>query len=99
LEIREPLVLRIRFQRLLPVISAILVIGLSLIGGSIASACTVPVFRFALERWAADRYLVIVYYNGHLTAEQDSALSQLAEQSSAAGGPAANVYVPKGVNE
>jgi hypothetical protein len=80
-------VLRIRSRRLLPVISAILVIGSSLIGGSIASACTVPVFRFALERWAADKYLVIVYYNGHLTAEQNSAVSHLVEQSSAAGGP------------
>lgn len=79
--------LRIRIRRLLPVISTIVVIGSTLIGGSIASACTVPVFRFALERWAADRYLVIVYSNGHLTAEQNSALSQLAEQSSAAGGP------------
>jgi hypothetical protein len=87
LKLREPLVLQIRFPRLLPVVSAFVVLGMSFNGGSIASACTVPVFRFALERWAADRYLVIVYYNGHLTAEQNSAFGQLVEQSSVAGGP------------
>lgn len=57
------------------------------IGGSVVLACTIPVFRFALERWAADQFLVIVYYSGQLSAEQDSALTELAERSTGVGGP------------
>ena len=30
-----------------------------------ARACNVPVFRYALERWPADRYEVTVFHRGH----------------------------------
>ena len=43
----------------------------ALIGGSLACACTIPVFRYALERWESDHFLVIVYHDGQLTTEQD----------------------------
>jgi hypothetical protein len=35
-----------------------------------ATACNVPVFRYALERWEADPYEVIVFHREPLTAEQ-----------------------------
>jgi hypothetical protein len=54
---------------------------------SLVSACTIPVFRFALERWESDRFLVIVYHDGRLTAEQNSAIEELSQRSSLAGGP------------
>src|SRR5438046_2762504 len=31
-----------------------------------AQACNVPVFRFALERWRADRYRVTLFHRGAL---------------------------------
>jgi hypothetical protein len=66
---------------------ASIVVAWVLVGGAVAWACTIPVFRFALERWAADQFLVIVYSNGELSAEQDLALTELAERSSGVGGP------------
>lgn len=60
---------------------------LSVACSSRASACTIPVFRYALERWEADRFQVIVYHNGPLTAEQSAALERLEQQSAVHGGP------------
>ncbi len=37
-----------------------------------ASACNVPVFRYALERWEADPYEIVVFHNGSLTEEQQA---------------------------
>jgi hypothetical protein len=68
-------------------LAATMLAAWALIGGSLACACTIPVFRYALERWESDRFLVIVYHDGQLTAEQDSAITELAKRSSAAGGP------------
>lgn len=42
-----------------------------------ASACSVPVFRYALERWPADPYGVLVLHRGELTAEQKNLLDRL----------------------
>ena len=41
-------------------------IGLS----AIAMACNVPVFRFALERWRADAYCVVLFHRGPLSEQQ-----------------------------
>src|SRR6476660_1958319 len=82
----EPLVPHIRSRRILPGIASI-VVAWAVVGGSVVLACTVPVFRFALERWAADQFLVVVYYSSQLSAEQDSALTELAERSAGVGGP------------
>ncbi len=38
-------------------------------------ACDVPVFRYALERWAADSYQIVVFQNAPLTAEQQALLA------------------------
>lgn len=42
-----------------------------------ASACNVPVFRYALEKWHAGKYEVFVFHDAKLTAEQEGALKLL----------------------
>ena len=37
-----------------------------------AWACSVPVFRYALERWPADAYEVILFHRGPLTSEHQA---------------------------
>jgi hypothetical protein len=49
---------------------------LSLIG-SAASACSVPVFRYALEHWRPDAYGVIVFHRGELSETQREQLARL----------------------
>lgn len=44
---------------------------------SVAQACNVPVFRFALERWRADAYRVTVVNRGPLGPDERSALERL----------------------
>jgi hypothetical protein len=51
-----------------------------------ADACSVPVFRYALERWPADLFEVDVFYRGTLTADQRARVSQLEDQSQVNGG-------------
>lgn len=42
-----------------------------------ASACTIPVFRYALEHWRPDPFMVVVFSRGELTEEQIAILEQL----------------------
>lgn len=42
-----------------------------------APACSVPVFRYALERWPADPYEVIVFHRGPLHGADKAALAKL----------------------
>jgi hypothetical protein len=44
-------------------------------------ACQVPVFRYALERWQADSYQIVVMHDGELSEEQKLALSKLKSAS------------------
>ena len=46
-------------------------------GFSSASACSVPVFRYALERWQAAPYQVLVFHRGPLTDEDRSLVGNL----------------------
>ena len=48
-----------------------------LTGAFDALGCTVPVFRYALERWQADPYPVEIVHNGALGDEAKSALEKL----------------------
>lgn len=41
-------------------------LGLS---ASVASACDIPVFRYALERWSPDPYEIVQFHEGHPTPE------------------------------
>ncbi|HJT31858.1 MAG TPA: hypothetical protein VJ783_07370 [Pirellulales bacterium] len=51
-----------------------------------AGACSVPVFRYALEHWPADLFEVDVFFRGALTPEQRALVSQLEDQSQINGG-------------
>jgi hypothetical protein len=44
-----------------------------------AQACSVPVFRYALERWPADYYRVVVFHKGELTEDQKKVTDWLTE--------------------
>ena len=57
-------------------------------GSSLASACTIPVFRYALERWESDRFLVVVYHKGPLEEKEAAAIKDLSQRS-IKGGPLA----------
>jgi len=46
-----------------------------------AWACSVPVFRYALERWPSDPYLVYVFHRGNLSDEANAALDRLKDAS------------------
>lgn len=42
-----------------------------------ASACSIPVFRYALEHWPPDSFAVVVFHRGELSREQQVLLEQL----------------------
>ncbi len=44
-------------------------------------ACNVPVFRYALERWPADNYEVVVFHRGPLASEDRSIVEWLEKSS------------------
>ena len=50
---------------------------LTLLLSSVATACNIPVFRYALERWRPDICEVIVFHDGSFTDAQKSFLSGL----------------------
>jgi len=58
-------------------------VGLLVIAAGVGTvwACSVPVFRYALERWPADPYLVYVFHRGELPAEANAALDRLKNAS------------------
>ena len=70
-------------NKLTAIISFISVIAVT----SVASACNIPVFRYALERWSPDPVSVIVFYDGTLSNTQQVFVKQLQESSSANKGP------------
>lgn len=42
-----------------------------------ASACSVPVYRYALERWPSDPYRVVIFHRGGLTKQQQKLADDL----------------------
>ncbi len=53
-----------------------------LVSGTVAWACSVPVYRYGLERWPADPYRAVVFHRGELTPDQQAwvkALQPLSE--------------------
>lgn len=60
-----------KYQRFLSAISIVL--------ASVALACKVPVFRYALERWPADNYEVVILHEGPLNDSQTNQIQQLRE--------------------
>jgi hypothetical protein len=53
-----------------------------------AHACSVPVFRYALERWQPDRYVAVLFHDGELTKQQEALLDRLSGSKETPGGPA-----------
>jgi len=47
-----------------------------------AAACTVPVFRYALERWTPDAYEVVLYYDATLSEGDGAVLDWLKQRGS-----------------
>ena len=50
---------------------------LALCSPSITEACSVPVFRYALELWPPDEYEVVLFHKGPLTEEQKQLLDKI----------------------
>src|ERR1041384_1342404 len=54
---------------------------LAVLGATLAAlslwACSVPVFRYALEHWAADNYQAVVFHRGPLTRAQEALVRDL----------------------
>jgi hypothetical protein len=49
--------------------------------GAVALACQVPVFRYALERWEADAYEVVVFHHGELADPARTLVQKLRDAS------------------
>ncbi len=49
-----------------------------------ASACQVPVFRYALERWLADQYEILVLHDGPMSDDTQARFQKLSESASQA---------------
>jgi len=45
-------------------------------------ACSIPVFRYALERWSADDYEVIVFHRDALSSDEQKIIDRLKKASS-----------------
>ena len=69
-------------------VCATLIVGLM----ADARACSIPVFRFALERWQADFYEVAVFHRGELTGSELQHVDRL-EEAAVRNGGAANFEV------
>jgi len=53
----------------------------ALLSTSATSACQIPVFRYALERWPADAYRGVIFQRGQLDDKQKATLAQLEENT------------------
>lgn len=60
-------------------IATLAVLGV-LLTATVIWACSVPVFRYALERWPADKYSVVVFYRGTLDPEHQKIISQFSKE-------------------
>ncbi len=59
---------------------------------NLGSACRIPVFRYALERWQPDRYELLVCHSGPLADPQQALFQQLRDAANDADAPV-NVFV------
>jgi len=65
-----------------------------LLAGSIAWACPIPVFQYALENWETDPFVVTVYHEGAVTGDDLEALELLRKAAGVEGSdPQANLEV------
>lgn len=59
---------------------------IAIIGASTVQACSIPVFRYALERWPADLFEVDVFYHDQLSADERALVARLEDQAIVNGG-------------
>ncbi|MBA7627549.1 hypothetical protein ES703_35012 [subsurface metagenome] len=62
--------------------TTIMLMGLLVLAACPASACLVPVFRYAMERWAADYYEAVLIHRGQLEEDQKQLLKELRQEDS-----------------
>lgn len=74
--------------RFLPLLAAVLILSVS----ESASACSIPVFRYALEHWVPDPYVATVFHRGDLDAGQQELLARL-RPAGPTGQPAVNLTI------
>lgn len=58
----------------------LIAVSLSLVA-AVASACNIPVFRYALERWVPDACELVVLHDGSMSSDDTTFLSGLVNQS------------------
>jgi len=63
-------------------ITIIILMVLFVLVPSSAFACSTPVFRYALERWAADYYEAVFIHRGPLTQDEQQLLDKLRQEGS-----------------
>lgn len=68
--------------RILKLFAAIMVCSVA------ASACNIPVFRFALERWKPDACEIVVFYEQPMSADDEQTMQNLERASQSHGGHA-----------
>jgi hypothetical protein len=70
-------------SRLRPTLRPVLILfGLLIAAAPMVRACNVPVFRFALERWVSDNYVMVIAHDTPPTPEQQQAIAGLKALSS-----------------
>jgi len=67
---------------LCPLSSVLCLMVLFVLVPSSAFACSVPVFRYALERWPADYYEAVLIHRGQLTENDKQLLNELRQEDS-----------------
>ena len=68
-----------RTRKMLTRILPLVAVALALQSAS-AVACSVPVFRYALEQWQADSLQLVVFHRGELSAEHQALVSRIEPQ-------------------
>lgn len=66
----------------------ILLVALVTLVASVAYACNIPVFRYALENWQPDPYRVAVVHRGTLSADEQNVFRELQQANSNPARPA-----------
>jgi len=63
-------------------------LGLVILSGLLAAhagrACSIPVFRYALEKWAPSKYELVIFHEGSPSAEDKARIKALREDAAAA---------------
>jgi hypothetical protein len=80
------------FRRPTSIFVLALAVAVMMLATFSAAACSVPVFRYALEKWPSDPYQALVFHQGPLTSPQQTLVREL-EGRGAAGPLHANLSV------